>query len=391
MRRPAISPHDPRVVLLGCDMTGAYITRDGGASWRMFNFGSVPTAFAFDPADPDVLYAGAQAVYRSADGGRTWRMVLPDPARHTTVRDEGDHGERVFYTEDPAYPGSGKSVTVHAIAVDPADPKRIYVAASAADSPVPGSPASPTQIIGSADAGRTWTHLADCRLRADLCLVGRRHQGEAPAARHRRGRRLGGRRRRVAALLSPGKRPIHVGRLRPRPPLGRDPRLCDAPRGRSPLRRNPGLRGRRAHVARAQRRPPRRGARHWKRPGVGARQLFATLPRPHRDLRPQSPCGLRGPARDRRSVTWAAPINGIAKTEDGGRTWTVVHEESDKPSANLLAVLDRGRGPEEDGHSVWFDAPYDLAVAPTRSRTSAFATDLFRTYRTLDGGEPGPR
>jgi len=32
MRRPAISPHDPRVVMLGCDMTGAYLTADGGAS-----------------------------------------------------------------------------------------------------------------------------------------------------------------------------------------------------------------------------------------------------------------------------------------------------------------------------------------------------------------------
>ena len=31
MRRPAISPHDTRFVVEGCDMTGAYITRDAGA------------------------------------------------------------------------------------------------------------------------------------------------------------------------------------------------------------------------------------------------------------------------------------------------------------------------------------------------------------------------
>ncbi len=30
MRRPAVSPHDPKVVVEGCDMTGAYITKDGG-------------------------------------------------------------------------------------------------------------------------------------------------------------------------------------------------------------------------------------------------------------------------------------------------------------------------------------------------------------------------
>ena len=121
MRRPAISPHDPRLVMLGCDMTGAYITSDGGASWRMFNLGSVPTAFAFDPSHPQTLYAGAEAVYRSDDAGRTWRMVLPDPAKNTVARSIGDHGDRVFFTDDPAYPGSGRSVTIHAIAVDEDD------------------------------------------------------------------------------------------------------------------------------------------------------------------------------------------------------------------------------------------------------------------------------
>ena len=42
MRRPAVSPHDPKVVVEGCDMTGAYITKDGGESWRMFSLGAPP-------------------------------------------------------------------------------------------------------------------------------------------------------------------------------------------------------------------------------------------------------------------------------------------------------------------------------------------------------------
>jgi len=37
MANPAISPNDPKLVVLRCDMTGAYITHDGGLSWRMFN------------------------------------------------------------------------------------------------------------------------------------------------------------------------------------------------------------------------------------------------------------------------------------------------------------------------------------------------------------------
>ena len=45
----AASPHDPNLVLVACDMTGAYISKDGGNSWRMFNLGSPVKFFAFDP------------------------------------------------------------------------------------------------------------------------------------------------------------------------------------------------------------------------------------------------------------------------------------------------------------------------------------------------------
>src|SRR6266566_6004787 len=37
MFNPTISPHDANTVLVSCDMTGSYITHDGGQSWRMFN------------------------------------------------------------------------------------------------------------------------------------------------------------------------------------------------------------------------------------------------------------------------------------------------------------------------------------------------------------------
>ena len=30
---PAVSPHDPNLVLVACDMTGAYISENGGKSW----------------------------------------------------------------------------------------------------------------------------------------------------------------------------------------------------------------------------------------------------------------------------------------------------------------------------------------------------------------------
>ena len=32
---PTISPHDPKLVVEHCDMTGGYVTRDDGQSWHM--------------------------------------------------------------------------------------------------------------------------------------------------------------------------------------------------------------------------------------------------------------------------------------------------------------------------------------------------------------------
>src|SRR5258707_12749767 len=61
MRRPAISPHDARLVVEGCDMTGAYLTRDAGDTWRMFHLGGEVESFAFDASDATALYPATGA------------------------------------------------------------------------------------------------------------------------------------------------------------------------------------------------------------------------------------------------------------------------------------------------------------------------------------------
>ena len=58
MFNPTISPHDTNTVLISCDMTGSYITHDGGTTWRMFNLRGVVDFFAFDPKDPESVVAG---------------------------------------------------------------------------------------------------------------------------------------------------------------------------------------------------------------------------------------------------------------------------------------------------------------------------------------------
>jgi photosystem II stability/assembly factor-like uncharacterized protein len=81
--------------------------------------------------------------------------------------------------------------------------------------------------------------------------------------------------------------------------------------------------------------------------------------------------------------------NGIAKTTDGGKSWSIVLKESTKPATNMEGswIEQRANSSNFDGSkSIIFDAPYGIAVAPGHPEI-VYATDLFRTYRTLDGGK----
>src|SRR5271157_3959090 len=90
---PTISPHSTKDVVVSGDMTGCFISHDGGSSWRMFNLGDHAWFFVFDPVDPKVIYAktapvpkdlqgdrpfSAPALFRSTDSGKTWRVVRTD-------------------------------------------------------------------------------------------------------------------------------------------------------------------------------------------------------------------------------------------------------------------------------------------------------------------------
>ena len=72
---PAVSPHDPDYVYVACDMTGSFVTYNGGVSWRMFSLQGPVRYFVFDQVDPDVVYAKSIALFKSTDRGNTWNMV----------------------------------------------------------------------------------------------------------------------------------------------------------------------------------------------------------------------------------------------------------------------------------------------------------------------------
>jgi hypothetical protein len=80
--------------------------------------------------DPDTVYAGVEdaALFRSTDGGRTWKEIA---------------GLRGHGTGPKWQPGAG-GMCLHTILLDPSDPDRIYVAISAAGA------------FRTDDGGKTW-------------------------------------------------------------------------------------------------------------------------------------------------------------------------------------------------------------------------------------------
>ena len=64
---PTMSPRDPNDMLAYCDMTGAYISHDGGTSWRMFNLRGRVRFYLFDPVDANVICVATVGLWRSAD------------------------------------------------------------------------------------------------------------------------------------------------------------------------------------------------------------------------------------------------------------------------------------------------------------------------------------
>lgn len=150
MFNPTISPHDPNTVLVSSDMTGSFITHDGGATWRMFNLRGVAHFFAFDPADPKTIYAGTGALWRSTDAGETWKLVYPKPGTIREIHMNPDHADETIIAQpDPLG-------IVFALAIDPDDHRVLYAAAGRRES---GSKSKTFALFVSRDSGGSWLQL----------------------------------------------------------------------------------------------------------------------------------------------------------------------------------------------------------------------------------------
>lgn len=336
MFNPAISPHDPNTVLVSCDMTGSYITHDGGRQWRMFNLRGTVIFFAFDPGDPQVLYAMATGLWRSVDGGQTWRLLYPKPESVHGIEMASDHAdERIIAGPDPLG-------TITAFAVDPGDSRTLYAAASNN---------SVNNFFVSHDSGESWrlerplaepaTHIwvdAKSGAREQIMVVGSPHGVQLDT---------GARTKTFAAPGSAAFTYLSAG-------------FGDA---------NTTIYG----VANGAAYVLADGS-DWKKcelpgPGGQVRAIATSLHHPETAYLSYRGLELNG-------KTW----EGVAKTTDSGNTWVLCWRDGPLAASNVHDAWITGSFGAD-----WGENPLMLRVADQNANL-VYATDLGRTMKTTNGG-----
>ena len=131
---PVVSPHDPKMMMVECDMGARYISHDGGKTWKMIHHRQIGSAVRgapplLHPTRPGVIYAlsGYQAatLFVSRDNGRTWKRL-----------------------DDDRQPQAGLIARMY---IDRARPQRLFIATGAGE------------VLFTDDEGRTWRKAGGTR------------------------------------------------------------------------------------------------------------------------------------------------------------------------------------------------------------------------------------
>ncbi|HSN67871.1 MAG TPA: glycosyl hydrolase, partial [Thermoanaerobaculia bacterium] len=205
----AVSPSDPNVVYVGTgektvrgNVThgdGMWKSTDAGATWKHAGLADsrhIPRV-RVHPANPDLVYAAVlghlfgpsdqRGVYRSADGGATWKRILfvnrdagaidliLDPTNPRTIYaslwrvrrtpyslESGGEGSSIWKSTDGGdswaeltrRPGLPKgTIGISGITVSPSNPQNLYAIIEAEDG----------GVFRSRDGGATWTKTSESR------------------------------------------------------------------------------------------------------------------------------------------------------------------------------------------------------------------------------------
>jgi photosystem II stability/assembly factor-like uncharacterized protein len=154
----AVDPNDPTIVYAGSSFGAGYKSWNGGIRWHPMRGGLPDVGFgalAVDPLDPNIVYAGTEGegLFKSADGGATWTEAnagIPDDLRfvpdlvidpsspatlYAAVGDDVYSEGSLYVSTDGATMWSPATLSGFAapIALDPADPSRIFAGISRSD------------------------------------------------------------------------------------------------------------------------------------------------------------------------------------------------------------------------------------------------------------------
>ena len=145
----AVDPHAPTTVYAIGENGEVVKSTDGGRRWRVTEEFNSVTGLAINPQNPAIVYAvGWQGVFKTPDGGRTWRdasaglpedfltVVALDPQRPETLYVGTEDGDVWKTTNDGHSWGSAGSPSyfdeVLAFAFDPHEPETIYAGTAGA-------------------------------------------------------------------------------------------------------------------------------------------------------------------------------------------------------------------------------------------------------------------
>jgi len=131
--------------LLRCDMTGSYLTNDGGVSYSQINFAGGASSYAWDPLDTNLVYIGSASLNRSTDGGKTWEQVFPSEKEVVRRTYKGDHADFSIETSDTSL-YAGETGRISAIKADPVSMGALYFSMG-------------PNFYYSANSGASWNRL----------------------------------------------------------------------------------------------------------------------------------------------------------------------------------------------------------------------------------------
>jgi photosystem II stability/assembly factor-like uncharacterized protein len=174
VRDVIVHPEEPRVLYAASPAAGVWRSADGGRSWRCV-LAQASCSLAMDADDVDAILAGTStgAVLATADGGAHWEAVLdPSPDRGAIVR----------LQNQPAAPEVLYADTAAGEVLRSANRGRTWAPCAAALEPVRLSALHPrrvdallcanaTAVFQSADGGRSWAHRFDCPAPIEAMVV----------------------------------------------------------------------------------------------------------------------------------------------------------------------------------------------------------------------------